>query len=381
MSKLFANTLIKEQNLDLEQLREAILSVPVRIRYTDYNKSYHITSLNTYFYIKSSGQEVEQEDFAVFEPDLLKMVSFDELLTDDSKKDLGQDTRFIKEVEKDGTELAINHYWNISFIQRFFTLTKLTLKKVKKQRHLWKLGREKSPWIALTPIPANRHGGRPFGSKTKLTDEEHERLLGNLERYDSIVKKYIEKGIIDRFVELHKDLRKLPAEELPEALNKRFMKSEEGIRYYYFALRYEYKVSIGVPEGIINPCAEDIAEKAKKYDFPFKYKGMNLDELVENYDFWTTMCVKHEDKATFLANHRRIGFKLDLPQQFRFVRKGDKVIELLYEIMCSDYYDTELDDPDAVRTLYYYSTANNPIFKKYYYLVPKRYIEYKQKQK
>lgn len=379
MSKLFANVLMEEQKVDLEALREVITNLGVKARYTKYNKSFHFTCLNMFFYIKSEGKEIEKEDFVVYEPDLTKMINFDVLLTEDSKKDLSSDSRFIKDVEKNNTELAINYYWNISFIQRFFTLTKNTLKEIKKKRHLWKLGREKSPYYALSAIPANRHGGRPFGSKTKLSDEEHERLLDNLSRYDVIVKKYVEKGIMERFVDMHKDLHKLPKNELPELLRRPFMDATKGIEYYYFALRYEYKREIGIPDIKINPGAEDIFEKSKKYKFPFKYTGLNLDELIDTYDNWTRKCVRDDNKETFVNYHKKISVKNDLPRYLAFTKRGNNVIELLWDIMCCDFYGIALDNKDAVRVLYYQCTANNPIFKKYSHLIPERYVEYKKR--
>ncbi len=265
MSKLYANTYIKERELDIDSFRRAMASIPTKIRYLKRSHAYVIRCLNTYYYIKL--QRVELEEFTVSEQNIYRLLDADDRWTSDMKFNLSVDSRFIKDAEIG--ELAINHYWNICFLQRFFTLNTNTLKKVRTQYHLKELGRAESSWLQMTPKPANKHGGRPAGSKTQLPEEDHKILLENLSRYDQIAKHYVEHGCEDKFVYMHKNLKKLPNEELPDILKMPFMESEIRIRWYYYSLRYKYKVSIGVPKEIINPGYDELSARAAKYGFPW----------------------------------------------------------------------------------------------------------------
>lgn len=372
MSKLFANVFMKEHKYNVEEVRKAITSLPVKIRYTNYNKSFHISCFNVYHFVSSEQKEIESEEFIVFEPDLLKMINFDVLLTDTTRKELSEASQFVKDVEKHNTDLAINHYWNISFIQRFFTLTKNTVKEIKKQRHLWKLGREKSPYYILSAIPANRHGGRPIGSTNCLSDEEHERLLYNLKVYDSVAKKCVQTDNFDKFLDFHKELRKLPKQELPDLLKRKFINTKKGILWYFYALRYEFKIKEGVPPYVINPGLDELAERAQELDFPFLYinQGKNIEEIVADYDRLARRCVEENDLERFVNLHLTIRNYSRAPKRFDFINKGGRpIIELLFYIMKSDYLNIDLCDEDAVRALRYYCIVENPIFSKYIHLL------------
>ena len=265
MSKLYAVAYMREHGMDVEKFREAMSSIPAKIRILKRSHAYVIRCLSVYYYIK--GQIIQEEEFTISEKNLYRLISADVRWTAEDQRDLMSDSRFIKEVEKE--DLPINHYWNVCFLQRFFTLNSNTLKKVRTQYHLKELGRAESSWFQMMPKPANRHGGRPEGSKTKIPEEDHEILLDNLSRYNQIVKRYVEHGCEDKFVYMHKQLRKLPNAELPGILKMPFMQSEIRIRWYYYSLRYRYKVSIGVPKEIIDPGYGELKERAVKYGYPF----------------------------------------------------------------------------------------------------------------
>ena len=272
MSKLFATAYIKDNNLDKNRVRSDMAKVIAQIRYVDSKNAYRIRCLNMFFYLKNGI--IEEENIVIPEEDMYRLIKSDNHLSTEQKKELlagsyldsNDSFLLIKDIEKG--DLPINYYYDVCFMQKFYTLTVETLKKIKTEHHRYLLGRSNLPWLQLNQIAVNKHGGRPAGSGNKLPPEEHERILDNLSRWDAICHKYVSKGIEERFVECLFEIGKLPLEELPSCLRKPFLKNKNQIRWYYYALRFNYKLSIGVPEESIKPGRKEIGEKIAAYGLP-----------------------------------------------------------------------------------------------------------------
>ena len=369
MSKLYANAYVKERNLNVEDIRGDIASIPPKVKYLKTTDEFRIFCLNMFFYFKSNQSRKESETFVVAGKDLFKLLTMDVRWMDEERKELLLYPSEISTVELNDTDLGFNQYLSICFLQKFFTFNKNTMKKIRTQCHLKELKRTESPWFELSQIPANRHGGRPAGSKTQLPDEEHEILLYNLSRYDLLAKKYVEHGSEDKFVYMHQQLKKLPKEELPELLQMPFMNSERRIRWYYYSLRFKYKLSIGVPEHVIDPGRNELCEKSKLYGFPFEYEGEDLKALIDNYDELSEKFVESGDYEGFLEFHKKIGKCSSLPNHLKFAKKGDDVIQALYNIMIhkrdSIPFYNDIEDSYTVQILRRYCKAKNPVFLKY----------------
>ena len=270
MSKLYANAYLKKAEIELNWLREQSQKFPPEIRYVKRSQSYKIRCLDFYKFFKSDQTVLELAEQTVQEKDLFFMFSVDAKFGEEEKKDLSSDLTFIKDIEYKATDLGINEYTNICFVQRFYALTPYVLKLVRRKHHVYLLHKTDTAWTPINLIPYGKHGGRPVGSKTKLSEEEHERLIDNLARYDSIVNHYVSKGIEDRFVDYLLDLSHLPEEELPDLLKMPFIKNRNGRKWYFYALRYAYKRQNGVPKEKINPNEEQLLKMSQKYEFPFE---------------------------------------------------------------------------------------------------------------
>ena len=267
MSKLFANSFMWMKGLDKDLVREAELSIPVKIRYLRFTKEYHFQGLDILTWLQTA--ETEVADFKIKETEISQFLKMDLFYNDVSVEET--DYRTLQRAETVGLEDFYDDvYLNLCFIQRFYYLSKAILKEAKRQAHIWALGRAKSPWFMLTAIPVNKHGGRPIGGggfgDCYLKREEQEILLDNLERYDSIIGKYAKtETSLLKFIYMHKELAKL-GNKLPEWMQKPFMKREEGLTWYWHAVRYAYKKANGLE---LKPTAEEIKAYQKKYGFPF----------------------------------------------------------------------------------------------------------------
>ena len=60
MSKLFANVILKEYDIDVEIAREKMKSVPVRMKYTKSTGNFTITCFNIFLFAKYSTDEKEK---------------------------------------------------------------------------------------------------------------------------------------------------------------------------------------------------------------------------------------------------------------------------------------------------------------------------------
>ena len=269
MSKLYTRAFMWAKNLDKDEVREAELSIPVKVRHLRKTKEYHFQCLDILSWLMSEPHEMERFDFKVKEEDINRFFRIDVFLKDVKVEET--DYKYVKKLELEGLEdFYDDQYMNLCFIQQFYYLSKDILKEIKRRAHVWALGKAKSPWYSLTAIPINKHGGRPIGgggfSECSLKRSDKELMLENLKRYDEIIKKYAKSDVsIEKFVYMHKELAKL-GNLLPEWLQKPFMKKEEGIRWYWHAIRYEYKKANGLT---LEPSAEEIRKYQRRYGFPF----------------------------------------------------------------------------------------------------------------
>ena len=269
MSKLFGKRYLEmHQDIDVEELKKAEFEIPVRIRYVKGKKKFHIKCLDVPVYLYNRA--VEQADFMIDEEFLLSRRFFciDKGFGDDAIFDSLTHYAYIQETEIGNAEIYDDEYYNICFFQLFYYFTPTIVREIVKAAHLNRLGRKPTAWIELTRYTYEKHGGRPAGSGNQLSPEEHERILDNLSRWDGICQKYISKGIEDRFVECLFEFGKLPLEELPSCLRRPFLKNKYHIRWYYYALRFNYKLSIGVPEESIKPGRKKIRGKIVTYGLP-----------------------------------------------------------------------------------------------------------------
>lgn len=269
MSKLFAKSYMWTKGADKNEIRE-VLSSPVKVRYLTKTKEFHFVCVDFITLLVSNLKEQEQYSFKVKEEDISRFFKIDSMYEDAKMEEI--DYKTLKNLEiGDLEDFYDDMYINLCFVQFYYYLSKDILKGIKRQAHIWKLGRTKTPWCTLTMIPVNRAGGRPVGGgkfgNCYLKREEKDALLDNLARYDEIVSHYAASEVsLDKFTYMHKELAKL-GNLLPEWMQKPFMKREEGITWYWHAIRYAYKKQHGLE---LNPTAEEIKKYQKKYQFPFE---------------------------------------------------------------------------------------------------------------
>lgn len=263
MSKLFVDRYLEcYPTLDIEKIKELEFRFPTKIRYVSKTHEFHIKCFDMFGYLKY-GDEV-QADFKVDEQAFLgqqlfkidkKSISFDE-----RERDLPH--TMIRDIEKG--DLYDDEYLNICFFQKFYYFSPQIVRQIIKLAHLNRLHRVPSAWMTLTQYTYEKHGGRKPGSRNRISEEDREILLDNLSRYDAIVKKYAESDVsLDKFIYMHQQLAKLSNDDLPDKLQRKFMKTKTGLYWYWRSLRYIYA------EEKDENTLKEIIENQKKYDFPF----------------------------------------------------------------------------------------------------------------
>lgn len=272
MSKLYAKAFIWAKSLEKSEIREAEQAIPAKVRYLRKTKEFHFQCLDALTWLMSDPREQEIINFKIKEEYISRFFRFDVFLKETVIEET--DYREVKKQEMTGIDdFYDDQYVSLCFLQNFYYLSKDIVKEIKRRAHVWALGKTKSPWYSLSMIPLNKHGGRPFKgmdfSHCYLTKEDRERLLDNLDRYDSIIKKCAASDVsLERFVYMHKEFAKL-GNLLPEWMKRPFMKREEGLKWYWHAVRYSYKKANGL---ILEPSAEEIRKYQKRYGFPFDEK-------------------------------------------------------------------------------------------------------------
>lgn len=269
MSKLYAKSYMWTKGIDKDDVREFELSFPVKVRYLKKTKEYHFQCLDVIQWLISGQRAKETCDFRIKEEIISRFFSVDKLILEKRIEEI--DYKAVKAMEiGDLDDFYDDQYLNLCFIQYHYYLSKEILKDIKRRAHIWALGRVESPWFALTAIPINKHGGRPIGGggfgDPYISLEEQARLLENLEMYDKIISKYIKSDVsLLKFIDMHKQLSKL-GNRLPEWMQKPFMKREEGLTWYWHALRYNYKKENGLE---LKPTEDEIRQMQLKYGFPW----------------------------------------------------------------------------------------------------------------
>lgn len=267
MSKFFARTYMWSQGIDKYQFREVMNRIQPKVKYLATTKEFHFSCLDVSYYLRRGT--ITKLSFKISEKDISRFFKMDNIYKGTPESDMPY--KMIKEQELEGLEDFYDDvYFGICFLQQYYFLSKKILKMVKRQNHIYRLHRADTPWYELSLIPINRNGGRKAGlgfNNPRLNREEKETLLDNLSRYDQIVEHYAASDVsLLKFIKMHKDLSKL-GNLLPEKLQKSFMRSEEGLTWYWHSIRYNYEVKHGLET---NPGLQEILEQQVKYNFPFE---------------------------------------------------------------------------------------------------------------
>lgn len=227
------------ENKELKEtdLMSAVVFVSPSIRYFKTSGEFEIKVMDVYEYLMS-GESVPVV-VKISEEDLLRMIRVDEALDEEEKNEFYYHQLFAL---KEQVDLDDDTFRGISLVQYFYHLSERTLVLAKRMQHLRKLNKTETAWVELKKRMIHSKGGRPKGSKNKVSIEEAERLEDLKKNFEVICAKCVERDWWKEYEELYKDLK------LPDAKKK------------YAVERYLWKLKNGY-------CQKDtkFEEKMKKY--------------------------------------------------------------------------------------------------------------------